>query len=161
LVGLAVPTDNGHQHAPLQVRRHVVRLNVGTLVLAALGAVLLAWRHPFVREWTSWQTVGAAIAIPACVLFVMARIELGGAFSVRAKATVLVTTGLYARIRNPIYVFGGLMSVGIFIFVHRPWWLLIWVVLIPVQWNRVRNEERVLEAKFGDVYRQYRRQTWF
>jgi protein-S-isoprenylcysteine O-methyltransferase Ste14 len=72
-----------------------------------------------------------------------------------------VTTGLYARIRNPIYVFGGLVSVGILTFIHQPWWLLIWVPLIPLQRHRVRNEERVLEAKFGDAYREYKRQTWF
>jgi protein-S-isoprenylcysteine O-methyltransferase Ste14 len=26
---------------------------------------------------------------------------------------------------------------------------------------RARNEARVLEAKFGDTYRQYRAKTWF
>jgi mono/diheme cytochrome c family protein len=75
--------------------------------------------------------------------------------------SALVTTGLYARIRNPIYVFGGLMSVGILIFAHRPRWLLIWVPLIPLQVFRVRKEEQVLEAKFGDAYRDYKRRTWF
>ena len=138
-----------------------MKLNVGTLALAALAVGFVVWRHPFVPAWTSWQIAGLAIGVPASVLFVMARIELGRAFSVRAKATTLVTTGIYARIRNPIYVFGGLISVGIFIFVHRPLWLLIWVVLIPVQLLRVRKEEQVLEAKFGDAYRQYRRKTWF
>jgi protein-S-isoprenylcysteine O-methyltransferase Ste14 len=94
-------------------------------------------------------------------LFVLARIQLGRAFSLKAKATTLVTTGLYARIRQPIYVFGGLTSVGIFIFAHRPWWLLIWVPLIPLHISRVRKQEQVLEATFGDVYREYKRRTWF
>jgi hypothetical protein len=62
---------------------------------------------------------------------------------------------------KPIYVFGGLMSVGIFIFVHRPWWLLIGVPLIPLQVFRVRKEGQVLEAKFGDAYRDFKRRTWF
>jgi hypothetical protein len=53
-----------------------------------------------------------------------------------------VTAGLYARVRNPIHVFGGLMIGGIFTFAHRPWWLLIFVVLIPVQLLRVREEEQ-------------------
>jgi protein-S-isoprenylcysteine O-methyltransferase Ste14 len=65
------------------------------------------------------------------------------------------------RAVNVIYVFGGLMSVGIVIFAHRPWWLLIWVPLIPPQVFRVRKEEQVLEAKFGDAYRDYKRRTWF
>ena len=105
--------------------------------------------------------VGLAIAVPAFLLFVLARIQLGRAFSVQAKASTLVTTGIYARIRNPIYVFGGLLIAGIFIFLHRPWWLLIFVVLIPLQLFRVHKEEQVLEAEFADAYREYKRKTWF
>jgi protein-S-isoprenylcysteine O-methyltransferase Ste14 len=77
------------------------------------------------------------------------------------RRSTLVTEGLYGRIRNPIYVFGGLMIAGVFIFAHRPWWLLIFAVVIPIQLLRVRKEEQVLEAKFGDGYREYKRKTWF
>jgi len=138
-----------------------VKLNVGTLLLVVVLFAFLLFRYAGAVVWTRWQIAGLAIFVPAFVLFVLARIELGRAFSVKAKASTLVTTGLYARIRNPIYVFGGLMSVGIFVFVHRPWLLLIWVLLIPLQVFRVRKEEQVLEAKFGDVYRDYKRRTWF
>jgi protein-S-isoprenylcysteine O-methyltransferase Ste14 len=124
-----------------------------------VGFVLV--RHPWVQPWTGWQMVGVAIAVPAFLLFFVARIQLGRAFSVQAKASTLVTSGIYARIRNPIYVFGALMIVGICVFAHRPWWLLILAVLIPVQWLRVRQEEHVLEEKFGDAYREYKRKTWF
>lgn len=141
-----------------------MRLNLVTLALAlvAVGAVgVMAFRQPWAQAWSPWHVVGLALFVPSFVLFVMARIQLGRAFSVRAKATTLVTTGIYSRIRNPIYVFGSLMSTGIFIFAHRPVWLLIWVVLIPIQLVRVRNEEQVLEAKFGDAYREYKRRSWF
>ena len=138
-----------------------MKLNYGTLVLLVLVLGSLLLRYAGKIAWTPWQIVGLAIAGPAFLMFVLARIQLGRAFSVQAKATTLVTTGIYARIRNPIYVFGALLSVGIFIFAHRPWWLLIWVPLIPLQRFRVRKEEQVLEAKFGDAYRDYRRKTWF
>ena len=138
-----------------------MKLNVGTLAVAVLALGVLVFRYAGRIAWTPWQIVGLAIAGPAFLMFVLARIQLGRAFSVQAKATTLVTTGIYARIRNPIYVFGALLSVGIFIFAHRPWWLLIWVPLIPLQRFRVRKEEQVLEAKFGDAYRDYRRKTWF
>lgn len=138
-----------------------MKLNFGTLLLVAVVLGFLLFRYGGALAWTPWQIVGATIFTPAFVLFVIARIELGRAFSVKAKASTLVTTGLYGRIRNPIYVFGGLVSVGIFVFVHRPWWLLIWVPLIPLQMFRVRKEEEVLEAKFGDAYRDYKRRTWF
>jgi len=138
-----------------------VKLNVGTLLLVVFLLVFLLFRFGGRVLWTPWQIVGVAIFIPAFLLFVLARIQLGRAFSIKAKASTLVTTGLYARIRNPIYLFGWLMSVGIFIFAHRPWWLLIWVPLIPLQVFRIRKEEQVLEAKFGEAYRDYKRGTWF
>lgn len=141
-----------------------MRLNLGTLALAVVALVVVgfvAFRTPWVQTWSPWHVVGLAIFVPAFALFVVARLQLGRAFSVRAKASTLVTTGIYSRIRNPIYVFGTLMSAGIFIFLHRPWWLLIWVVLIPIQVLRVRKEEQVLEAKFGDAYREYKRRSWF
>ncbi len=138
-----------------------MKLNLGTLLLVVVVLGFFVFRFGGAVAWTPWQITGVAIFVPAFVLFLLARIELGRAFSIKAKATTLVTTGLYARIRNPIYVFGGLMSVGIFIFVHRPWWLLIWVPLIPIQMFRVRREEQVLEATFGDAYREYKRKTWF
>lgn len=138
-----------------------MKLNYGTLVLAVVVLGFLLFRYAPSIVWTPWQTVGLAIFVPAFVLFVLARIELGRAFSIKAKASTLVTTGVYSRIRNPIYVFGALMSVGIFLFIHLPWLLLIWVPLLPLQVFRVRKEQQVLEAKFGEAYRDYKRRTWF
>ena len=141
-----------------------MKLNLATLLLALIAVVVLGVsvvRHPAILTWTPGHIAGMAIAIPAFVLLVIARLQLGRAFSVRAKASNLVTTGLYARIRNPIYVFGALIATGIIIFVGRPWWLLIFAILIPMQWVRVRQEERVLEAKFGQEYRDYKQTTWF
>ncbi len=91
----------------------------------------------------------------------LARFQLGRAFSIRAKATRLVTTGLYARLRNPIYVFGCFFFLGIAMFI--PFWplLLALIIVIPMQIVRARREAAVLEASFGEEYRRYRRQTWF
>jgi protein-S-isoprenylcysteine O-methyltransferase Ste14 len=138
-----------------------LKLNFGTLLLVVVILGYLLFWYAWKLVWTPWEIAGLAIFVPAFVSFTLARIELGRAFSIKAKASTLVTTGIYGRIRNPIYVFGGLMSVGIFIFVHRPWLLLIWVPLIPLQVFRARKEQQVLEAKFGDAYRDYKRRTWF
>jgi protein-S-isoprenylcysteine O-methyltransferase Ste14 len=93
-------------------------------------------------------------------LLLIARIQLGGAFSIKAKAQKLVTTGLYSRIRNPIYVFGGLFVVGFSLYLG-PIWLLLFIVLIPVQIARARQEEKVLAEKFGEDYQRYKAKTWF
>jgi protein-S-isoprenylcysteine O-methyltransferase Ste14 len=137
-----------------------LKLNYATLALvtvAVLAFLLQALRFPM----TAPRIVGLAIAIPSFMLFVLARIQLGRAFSVQPKASLLVTTGLYSRIRNPIYLFGGLMIAGIIVWADRPLFLLIFAVLIPLQIYRIRKEERVLLEKFGTVYLEYKKQTWF
>ena len=137
-----------------------MKLNYGTLVFLAVFVlifVFIAWKQP----WTAPHIAGVAIFIPSFVLFVLARIQLGRAFSIQAKASTLVTTGLYSRIRNPIYVFGSLMIAGIIIWANKPWLLLIFAVIIPMQIYRSRKEAKVLEGEFGAAYLEYKRKTWF
>jgi protein-S-isoprenylcysteine O-methyltransferase Ste14 len=78
------------------------------LIPLALAVVLLTHGPPIV--WTTPRIIGAAIFLCALPLFVLARLQLGASFSVTAQARKLVTTGLYSRIRNPIYVFGGMIA---------------------------------------------------
>lgn len=137
-----------------------MKLNFVTLMVVIIGLVIFGM-HAAKLPWTAWRIAGTAIAAPAFLLFVAARIELGRAFSVKAKATTLVTTGVYSRVRNPIYVFGAVMIAGIIIWTGRPWLLLLFAVLIPLQVMRSRNEERVLTEKFGAEYLEYKRRTWF
>lgn len=137
-----------------------MKLNLVTLVIIAIFAVVF-FRHASGMPWTPYRIAGIVIAASALVLLVVARIQLGRAFSVRAKATTLVTTGLYSRIRNPIYVFSALLIFGIIVWTGRPVLLLIFAVLIPLQIFRSRKESGVLEARFGDEYREYKRKTWF
>jgi protein-S-isoprenylcysteine O-methyltransferase Ste14 len=62
---------------------------------------------------------------------------------------------------NPIYVFGTLVIVGIFLFLERPLLLLLLVPILILQIIRARAEAHVLEQHFGDKYRQYKATTWF
>ena len=137
-----------------------MKLNMVTLALIA-GFAVLFFRQALGMPWTPWRIIGLAIATPAFSLLILARIQLGRAFSVRARATNLVTTGLYSRIRNPIYVFGSLLALGIIVWTGRPALLLILAVIIPMQIYRSRKEAGVLEAKFGAEYLEYKRKTWF
>jgi protein-S-isoprenylcysteine O-methyltransferase Ste14 len=53
------------------------------------------------------------------------------------------------------------MIVGVILALQKP---ALWILLIAVvigQTVRARREARVLEAGFGDAYREYRRTTWF
>jgi protein-S-isoprenylcysteine O-methyltransferase Ste14 len=137
-----------------------MRTNIVTFIVILLLAVVL-FRQAMGLPWTMSRIIGTAIAAPAMLLLLLARIQLGRAFSVRAKASNLVTSGLYSRIRNPIYVFSALFLLGIIIWSGRPLYLLIFAGLVPMQIVRSRKESAVLEAKFGEEYREYKRKTWF
>ena len=137
-----------------------MRTNVITLMVIVAAVVVFLW-YALSLPLTPMRLAGLALIIPAFVLFLVARMQLGDAFSIKAKASELVTTGIYSRIRNPIYVFGGLMLAGLILWFERPLFLLVFAVLIPLQIMRVRKEEQVLEAKFGTAYLEYKQKTWF
>jgi len=137
-----------------------MKANIATLVIIALGVIFLRVYYAH-QPWTAMRITGAIVGLPSLALLVVARIELGGSFAVRAKAQALVTHGLYSRIRNPIYVFGTLTIVAFFLYINQPLALFLLVIVIPLQIYRARQEEKVLEAKFGEECRQYRARTWF
>jgi protein-S-isoprenylcysteine O-methyltransferase Ste14 len=132
----------------------------GLIPIAGICLLSLFWLFRS-APWNLMRWTGAILMVPAFILFSVAHVQLGSSFSVSAQARNLVTTGLYSRIRNPIYLFGGLLIVGMFLFLEQPRYLPIFLVLLPMQLVRIRQEGKVLEAKFGDVYRQYRKSTWF
>jgi protein-S-isoprenylcysteine O-methyltransferase Ste14 len=123
----------------------------------ALGAI---YQSPSIPHGPL-RLIGVAVAIAGLFGVIIARYTLGKSFSVRARATALVTRGIYSRIRNPIYVSGILLFLGVFLMLGHPQMLLIFVILIPLQVIRARREAAVLEAEFGDEYREYRKRTWF
>jgi protein-S-isoprenylcysteine O-methyltransferase Ste14 len=137
-----------------------MRANVVTLiVLVGFGVWLLLHVHSV--PWTPVRIAGAIVAALGWVLLVAARIQLGRSFSVTAQARKLVTTGIYSRIRNPIYVFSAMFLCGIVVAIGRPILLVVLLVLIPLQVARVRKEEQVLTDAFGDEYLRYKARTWF
>jgi protein-S-isoprenylcysteine O-methyltransferase Ste14 len=137
-----------------------MKSNILTLAVFVVAIYLFA-THASQLPWTPMRIVGVAIALPAFILFCIARFQLGRSFSIEAKATELVSSGIYSRIRNPIYVFGALMILGIIIWTGKPLLLLFFAVLIPLQVTRARKESQILEARFGDAYLEYKKKTWF
>jgi protein-S-isoprenylcysteine O-methyltransferase Ste14 len=137
-----------------------MKANILSLILIVVALCVFVPRFLH-QPWTPLRIAGAMIALASLSLIVLARLQLGPSFSVRAKATRLVTTGLYSRIRNPIYTFGCFFFLGLAMFIPAWWLLLALVIVVPMQVVRSRREAAVLEATFGDEYRSYRQQTWF
>ncbi len=119
--------------------------------------VYAATRHDSSIRWYA----GMALGVAGLALWAVARIQLGKSFSVTAQARKMVTTGLYSKIRNPIYFFAGIGYAG-FIIAWGNWFALSGILFYFIfQFLRARNEAKVLEASIGDEYRRYRAQTWF
>jgi len=111
--------------------------------------------------WHVRRFIGISMAVVGFVLWVLARVQLGGAFAVRARAKTLVTTGLYSKFRHPIYLFGWIAYLGLFISWGKLIPLLCFILIYPVQILRARKEEKVLEQAFGEEYHRYKARTWF
>jgi protein-S-isoprenylcysteine O-methyltransferase Ste14 len=133
------------------------------LVLQLVAVLILVYLIVRVLPgpWNLAHSLGLALILIGAVLLFTARFQLGNSFAVSAQARELVTSGIYSRIRNPIYIFSGLMVLGFVIVLQKPYLFLLLVILIAAQTMRARRESEVLEAKFGERYREYRKQTWF
>jgi protein-S-isoprenylcysteine O-methyltransferase Ste14 len=127
------------------------------IVLLATGAVL------FIGAAGERQTfvVGAALAAIGVPMLVLSRVHLGRAFSVKPRASTLVTTGVYSRIPHPMYAFLDLALLGAVIALRRQWLIVVWLGLVLAHVWAARREARVLEAAFGEAYRKYRAQAWW
>jgi protein-S-isoprenylcysteine O-methyltransferase Ste14 len=134
-------------------------LFLGSQALATL--VLLIWAALWPGRWNVQRMLGTGLLVLGTVFVLLARMQLGGSFSILPRAKKLVTRGLYSRIRNPIYTFGTVAIAGMLLILQIPKLWILLVVLVAIQIFRAGREARVLEARFGDEYRAYRKQTWF
>jgi protein-S-isoprenylcysteine O-methyltransferase Ste14 len=132
-----------------------------TTVQILAVAMLFWWLAASPGPWNTQRYIGTIMAVAGVSLVGVARYQLGKSFSVMPEARELVTRGLYSKIRNPIYVFGLVMLAGLVLVLQKP---ILWAmlpILVVAQQIRARREARVLEAAFGDAYREYLRKTWF
>jgi protein-S-isoprenylcysteine O-methyltransferase Ste14 len=132
-----------------------------TIVQIAAIAFILWIVFSIPGPWDLQRIIGTTLMLVGIVGIATARFQLGKSFSLTAKAHQLVTRGIYSKIRNPIYVSGAVMLAGFVLALHRPMLWLVFLALIVMQTLRARREAKVLEAAFGDAYREYRRNTWF
>ncbi|MGA7695458.1 MAG: isoprenylcysteine carboxylmethyltransferase family protein [Candidatus Sulfotelmatobacter sp.] len=128
-------------------------------VIAVAAGLWLILSRP--GPWDLQRGIGSVLVVVGIAGIAAARYHLGKSFAIRAEAHHLVTNGVYSKIRNPIYVFGVVMLAGFILVLHRPvlWFALAAIVVMQIV--RARREAKVLEAAFGDAYREYRRKTWF
>lgn len=100
--------------------------------------------------------VGAGgIALMAWAIMTMARAKTN--ILPHRAADVLVTSGPFARFRNPIYLADTMMLLGLAELTTNVWFVGAAAVFVAaVTWLAILPEERHLEARFGDAYRAYK-----
>ena len=128
-------------------------------IVAVVGVLWFVFSRP--NPWDLQRGMGVGLLIVGYAGIATARYYLGKSFALRPEARQLVTRGIYSKIRNPIYVFGLIAIAGLVLVLHRP---ILWLLVLPIavmQALRAHREAKVLEAAFGDAYRDYRRKTWF
>jgi len=68
----------------------------------------------------------------------------------------LVTTGPFAHVRNPLYIGNIALWIGFALTAQLVWLAAVAAVLLALEYHAiVRWEERLLEARVGDAYREY------
>jgi protein-S-isoprenylcysteine O-methyltransferase Ste14 len=99
----------------------------------------------------------------AIMLFASSSTALGRNWSVVARTRSdheLVISGPYARVRHPIYLGLLLFLLGLAL-AYGHWLHLVVAVPLYLAGTQIRTsiEDRLLEQKFGDVFRDYRNST--
>jgi len=96
--------------------------------------------------------IGLGLAVSALGLFRSAKTHA----EPWKPSTALVTEGIFKWLRNPMYVGVTSILAGLSILLASDWMLVMTIVFVPViHFGVVKREERYLEAKFGEPYRQY------
>lgn len=134
------------------------------LVIAAawILEMLLPLPWPGVGD-TASRIAGLGLGAAGLVLLVWAIITLrraGTTVLPDTGATALVTDGPFRFRRNPIYLADMIILLGIAELTRNLWLVLLTPVFgILVTWLAILPEERHLEARFGDAYREYKERT--
>lgn len=106
------------------------------------------------------KLIGFTVMIPSLLLWTLSRIQLGRCCSLFPEARKLVTVGMYSKIRNPVYIFGTLTVFSYTLVIGNPLYLLMVIVIIPIQYYRASAEAKLLELQFGPSYRIYAANVW-
>ena len=108
------------------------------------------------------KVIGVAVVTVGLFIFLLAYISFGDSwrvgFDVKTPGA-LVTTGVFAVSRNPIYLFLDLWSFGIFLINGRLMFLIFAALTAAVVHWQILQEERFLFHLYGQPYRKYRART--
>ena len=141
--------------------RPVLRSNGIWPRFAALAGLLLLYSLmllPRAPADARWDAPALGLLLVGQFFCVVALLQLGRSLSVMPEARRLVTAGLYARIRHPLYLAEAIATLGVLLQFRSLEAAALIALQFCIQLWRMREEEKVLEAAFPD-YAAYRGRT--
>jgi protein-S-isoprenylcysteine O-methyltransferase Ste14 len=132
------------------------------VVFTAMCVMWLAWFAMGVLDPMRLEVAAPLRYLGLCAVVVGLILAVGGVWQLKGLENVdhLVTTGLFRRIRHPMYVGFILWIVGWSAFQGAVLSLAIGSLgLVSIAWWR-HLEELALEASYGSAYMQYRATSW-
>ncbi len=140
----------------LQLKIPPIAVFVITVLAIAVTGLLLGDSGLSVR-W-GWLIVFMAIGVSIAILGVKQFRKAQTSFSPTNpnKASTIVSSGIFAYTRNPMYLGMAFVLVGLIGWFGH-WWLMIWVVgfVAYLTQFQIKPEEQVLTEKFGSEYLAY------
>jgi protein-S-isoprenylcysteine O-methyltransferase Ste14 len=149
---------------PSNDRPNVIAFPPLILVITIALGFALQWLMPLgwiVRIDQTWRIgVGAIVAVIGALITIRGARALahrGTNISPMLPTLAIATEGIFRWTRNPMYVGGTFLMIGIALIFALDWLLLLHVPSVLIlHFGVVMREERYLERKFGDEYRQYK-----
>ena len=125
-----------------------------------IAGFIVHWFWPVDVATSSAVTyIGIAVTVVGLAIFVLAARTLKFAktnVEPWKPTTSIVSTGIFAYSRNPIYLGFCIVAIGVGIFLNSVWVLLSFVPSAAmVYFIAIRKEEVYLEKKFGEEYTGY------
>jgi protein-S-isoprenylcysteine O-methyltransferase Ste14 len=110
----------------------------------------------YFSDWLHW--LGLALGIISLTLQIWVHNTLQKNWLAARKSgrnNVVITNGLYSRIRHPLYMALILMLLGLSLISGFSLFLLLAILSIPVFNSTARKEETAMTRQFGDEYTSY------
>ena len=116
----------------------------------------MSFNDPYKMNLLFWaRYTGLAFFIIGACLFIFSHVKIRG-----QETDKLVTTGIYSKIRHPMYLGFIIWIIGFPIFTNATFTLASAIIWIPqILYWRTSEERRLLE-KYKD-YQEYKNKTWF